>query len=219
VTDTDKPPVTTVFINLNGDKDLANHLWTLIDAELENVGWVIVNTEAEADVTITGRVAKDNAEQVLQLGIVQIKQLTNGTVVTIDHCSDLSDADGGELFEDSAKSVSKLIKERYPKTGTVKLEPDSDMSLSDIFSSDLPAALNSVGVKLVSSGTADLIVRIDLQRKQIPIEATIVKYELTAVTRDNGRVVSQTGNGKLGVKLTGSPPSACPQRFMNLEWL
>jgi len=219
VTETDKPPVTKVFINLNGDKNLAHRLRTLIDAEFGDAGWVIVNTANDADVTITGQVTMENTKQTLQLGVVRIKSLTNDTGVTIDHCSNLSDGDGGELFENSANSVSKLIKERYPKIKTVKLEGDSDMSLSDTFGNDLPAALDSLGLTLVSSGTADLVLRIDLQRKEIPIEATIVEYELTAITRDNKRLINQTGHGKLAAKLTGSPPSACPQRFMDLEWL
>src|SRR5581483_1235249 len=114
------------------------------------------------------------------------------------HCSDLSDADGGELFEDSAKSVSKLIKERYPKTGTVKLEPDSDMSLSDIFSSDLRAALNSVGVKLVSSGTADLIVRIDLQRKQIQLKQRLLSTSLQLLLATTEGWLAKRGTESLG---------------------
>jgi hypothetical protein len=137
----------------------------------------------------------------------------------MDSCASISTDEDGRFFEQSAGNAAGDIRKKYPKARTIRLDPSSDMTASKSFSNELPEALRSSEFVIVSSGAADLELRVDLLPQKVPILENVVKYEVEVSGADGSREFNTTGSEVLSAKLAGVAPEACPGQFAEFDWL
>jgi len=208
-----------VFINVTGDPKLAHRLWTYMDFELEDAGITVTTTESDADAIISGDISRKNSDHRLGVGVVRMEVTAEGQMEKIDECESTNSAEDGEVFNGAAIGIAKRIREKYPRAQTVKLDPASNMEVSDTFRTELPAWLNKSGFTLVDNKPADLILRVDLVREKVPIVENEMDYEVAAASRDGSVLLERSGGWVLSARLAGAPPELCAANVESLQWL
>lgn len=211
-------PIRKVFLNLTGDPRLAHHLWLFLELKLDDVHIALANTEKDADAIVDGVVTEETTTQNLSHGLIKITTKTNGKTDKLDLCASTSTTDTGDLFVGSSANVLTRLRGKYPKAVTVKIDPESNTSLSDGFVDELRRSLKTSDFKIAESGTADIELEIDLAKEKIPIAERTVRYDVKVLSRE-GVLSKSEGTGILSAGLEGSAPPACPASFDNFDWL
>ncbi|HLJ29133.1 MAG TPA: rhomboid family intramembrane serine protease [Candidatus Angelobacter sp.] len=214
-----KTRVARVFINLSGNPTLVQRLSSFLKLELEDAGIIVTNTQAEADAVISGEVNAQIQQVNGGFGVIRMQITVNGNVEKIGFCASLSTVDYGDFFNLSAGDVAGRVRQKYPNARTVKIDSASDMALSNKLGVELPVELKASGFSISESGSADLILRIDLAQQKVPVEENTAKYKVRVVTHNGTQLSSESGSGVLFAKLAAAAPAVCPDRFTDLEWL
>jgi membrane associated rhomboid family serine protease len=219
--DSDKTPVTRVFVRLTGDARLVRRTWNIFNVELEDAGVTVVSKEAEADAVLLGEIGSQIKRTSIVFDVIQMRISANGNLEKIESCESLTTNENGVDFLRyySAEDVVHQIRQKHPNAQTVKLDPASDISLSKSFATALPAELKASGFTVTNSGSADIILRVNLAYRKVAVDEMKVKYNLRATTRDGAMLVTSKSSEVLSAKLAEPAPAVCPDRFADLDFL
>jgi len=210
-----------VFLNIRGDAKLGHRLWTYLDFELEDRGIALVDSEKDADAVADIDLTKEVVTANLGLGVIRIHSQVDGKNVEENQCASLStNEDDGELFAASAEGAAHSLRRRFPKAHTVKLDDASDWASSESFRSKFTQNIKDSGFVLVDGPKADIVLRVNLEKKKVPVDEETVAYRMSLIARGGERgPVSSSGTRTLFAKLKSSAPEVCPDRFDNLDWV
>jgi hypothetical protein len=218
-TDDSQPTrVRQVFVNVTGDPKLAHRLLAFIDLELEDAGLQLANTEANADAEIDADVASESGSQNLGIGILRARLTADGKSEAHDSCESLSSSEDGDFFGLAAQPLADWVREKFPKADTIRVDPASDTTASNLFGAELPGFLKASGLKVVDSGTADATLLVRLAKEKVSVEETILKYKLS-LTLKNGSVPLRSNETSITSATAKSAPELCPSRVDDLDWL
>jgi len=207
-----------VFLNVTGDQKLAHRLLTFFDLEFEDTGIQLMNTEVNADAEVDAEVNPEIEHHNLGIGVIKLSSSANGKTETISSCESLGTPEDGEFFASSTEGLATNLRQKYPNAKTVKLDPASDTTASNVFAYQLPGSLKAAAFTLVDSGTADVVLLIDLARQKVPVEEHVIKYKVNVTLRDGSRPIYSDGTGVISAKATDAP-ELCPNRVADLDWL
>jgi membrane associated rhomboid family serine protease len=213
------PRIARVFLSLKGGPKLVHYFSGLLNAELENAGIAVAGKEHDADGVLRGELKSQVESTNLSIGVVKMYINSKRGFQTIDSCETLSTSENSNLYERSAANVVSKIRDKYYDAQTIRLDPASDLTASRQFAAEFPSALKTSGLTMVQSGTADIILRIDLRTEKIPVEKDEASYDIKAVASNGVSLVESSGSGIISARLVGNAPAACPERLANLEWI
>ena len=211
-------PVRKVFPNVTGDPKLAHRLLTFLDLEFEDTGIQLMNTEAGADAEVDSEVSVEIENQDLGIGVMKLSSTANGKTEITNSCESLGTPADGEFFASSTDGLARNLREKYANARTIKLDTNSDMTASKVFSYQLPSALSTSSFTIVKTGVPDVTLRIDLTREKVPVEEHVIKYKVKVDLKDGSQLFSSNGTGVVSAKAI-SRPSLCPERVTDLDWL
>jgi hypothetical protein len=214
-----KTRIERVYVNLEGDPKLVHRLFTFLDFGFEDDGFTGANTEADSDAVVRGNLEKESQRVNIGVGIVRMEMTSGGKQEKMSHCATISSDENAELFEGAAKVATEKIRRKYPNLRTVEIEDASRMAESKVFAIGLPDSLKASGFEVTKVGPADLVLRVDLMREKIPVEESTFKYKLFVSGKDGSILLNDSGSGTLSAKLAGKALEACPNRFVDLDWL
>jgi hypothetical protein len=211
-------PVRKVFLNVTGDPKLAHRLLSFLDLEFEDTGIQLMNTEANADAEVDPEVSAEIENQDLGIGVMKLSSTANGKTEITNSCESLGTPADGEFFASSTDGLARNLREKYTNARTVKLDTNSDMTASKVFSYQLPSALRTSSFTIVETGVPDVTLRIDLTREKVPVEEYVIKYRVKVDLKDGSQLFNSNGTGVVSAKAISSP-SLCPERVTDLDWL
>ncbi len=211
-------PVRKVFLNVTGDPKLAHRLLTFLDLEFEDTGIQLMNTEADADAEVDSEVSVETENQDLGIGVMKLSSTANGKTEITNSCESLGTPADGEFFASSTDGLARNLREKYANARTIKLDMNSDMTASKVFSYQLPSALRTSSFTIVENGVPDVTLRIDLTREKVPVEEHVIKYKVKVDLKNGSQLFNSNGTGVVSAKAI-SRPSLCPERVTDLDWL
>ncbi len=208
-----------IYLDLSGDPNLVHRFRTYLEFDFDDAGLKIVSTEILADAVV--RAKFDSASQQVEIptGVVRMRISSNGKQEQLISCASTSSDANGEVFPKAASSAAVDLRKKYPAAQTVRLDSSGDMSQSTVFSDELPGALKSSGFKIIGSDPADIILRIDLQRRKALVAENLLKYDISVSFDGESIPSTSNGSGVRSATLVGDLPENCPSGLGDLDWL
>lgn len=213
VTEAPAPVVRKVFVGITGDTRLAQRLWTMLTFELEDAGFVTVNSEDKADAVLSGKVETKVRDARRRLGFIRARVVARGQEPeSVGYCGRLSDLDSKiDLFDGTAKGLLKELKSKYQNATTLAVVPEVGPVTSPKFIDQLKGSILEAGFTEATT-TPDLEVRVQLAIADLDVKRHRVSVELE-LSRANGRFVAGHSDGGAWDEFGGTVPEWCQPLF------